>query len=386
MLHLHWLRKKFSDVFGTNAEHAQIFFSPGRVCLIGEHIDYNGGLVLPAAVSLGIYGVFRENGSNTLCMHSGIGRNEVTLNLDDEIIFSDKAGWGNYPAGVVKYLMRLGIPVAGGELLFESNLPVGAGLSSSAAIEVLAGYIFSSRNSPAPDKIGLATLCKKAENDFVGVQCGIMDQFAVAMGKKNHAVKLNCNSLRYEYVPVELGEYALIIFNTNKKRELTGSLFNQRVSECNEALGQIRKHRAIEALADAGIEDVNSFVTNPVARKRALHVVQENIRVKEAAEALKSGDIQKFGMLLFRSHESLKRQYDVTGNELDALEEAARNHPACIGAKMSGAGFGGCAFAIVKKDAMDDFVRHVLEFYHAKTGLDADFFLAEVEEGVRRLG
>ncbi len=386
MLHLHRLRRKFSDVFGTNAEHAQIFFSPGRVCLIGEHIDYNGGFVLPAAVSLGIYGVFRENGSNTLRMYSGIGRNEARIELEEEITFSDKAGWGNYPAGVVKCLMRQGVPITGGELLFESNLPVGAGLSSSAAMEVLTGYIFSSRNSPTLDKIELATLCKKAENDFVGVQCGIMDQFAVAMGKKNHAVKLNCNSLRYEYVPVEMGEYVLVIFNTNKKRELTGSLFNQRVSECNEALGQIMKHKAVEALADAGMDDVNCFVTNPVARKRALHVVQENIRVKEAAEALKSGDIEKFGMLLFRSHESLRKLYEVTGHELDALEEAARKHPACIGAKMSGAGFGGCALAIVKKDAMDDFVRHVLESYHAKTGLDADFYLAEVDEGVRRLG
>jgi len=386
MLHIHQLRRNFSDTFGNDAEQTHIFFSPGRVCLIGEHIDYNGGIVLPAAISFGIYGVFRENGSNVLRMRSGLEQTEVTLNLEDEIRYADKAGWGNYPAGVIHSLKQKGLRIPGGDLLFESDLPVGAGLSSSASMEVLTSFIFSSLTDIPTDRIELAKLCKEVENDFVGVQCGIMDQFAVAMGKKSHAVKLDCHSLQFEHVPVELGEYSLVIFNTNKKRELTDSLFNQRVSECGEALKAIQKHKKIDNLANADTKAVNDFVVNPVAKKRALHVVQENGRVKEAVAALKAGDIQKFGMLLFQSHASLKQLYEVTGQELDAIEEAARAHPACIGAKMSGAGFGGCAFAIVKSDANDDFIQHVLESYNAKTGLDATPHFAEIEDGVRRIG
>lgn len=385
-MHLHLLRKKFADTFGADAEQTQVFFSPGRLCLIGEHIDYNGGLVMPAAISLGIYGVFRSDDSNTLRMRSGLEKNEVTLYLDDDIVFSEKAGWGNYPAGVVKYLRQHGIKVPGGNLLFESNLPVGAGLSSSAALEILTAFVFASFHDTFPARIELAKLCKAAENDFVGVQCGIMDQFAVAMGKKNHALVLNCNTLEYEHIPAELGDYAIVIFNTNKKRELTGSLFNVRVRECGEAQMAIHKHRRIENLAEAAEADVNDWVHDPAAKKRALHIVRENNRVREAASALRAGDIQKFGMLLFQSHASLRQYYEVTGRELDTLEEAARSHPACIGAKMSGAGFGGCIFAIVKKNATDDFVSRVLERYHAKTRLHATPYFTEIEDGVRRVG
>ncbi len=385
-MHHHLLRKIFSEAFSTNAEQAQIFFAPGRVCLIGEHIDYNGGLVLPAAISLGIYGVFRQSASNILKMRSSLDNHEVALNLDDEILFSEKNGWGNYPAGVISYLKQCGFQIPGGELLFVSNLPVGAGLSSSAAIEVLTGFIFSSvNNGSSLEKIELAKLCKDVENNFIGVQCGIMDQFAVAMGKKNHAMLLDCTTLQFEQIPIELGDNVIIIFNTNKKRELTDSFFNVRVSECDDALRSIQKHCSLKHLADADEKEVNDFVQNPAAKKRALHVAQENKRVKEAAAALKEGDINKFGLLLFQSHASLKHQYEVTGRELDAIEEGARKHPACIGAKMSGAGFGGCAFAIVKKDAVDDFVRCVLEAYTSSTGLKADYYLAEMDDGVRRI-
>jgi len=385
MLHIHHLRRKFYEAFGSDAEQAQIYFSPGRVCLIGEHIDYNGGLVFAAAISYGIYGVFHPDDSNVLKLRSGLEQNEVAIMPDNEIIYSEKSRWGNYPAGVIKYLKHKGFHIPGGELLFESNLPVGAGLSSSAALEVLTAFIFSSQDSNPIDSVELAKLCKKAENDFVGVQCGIMDQFAVMMGKKNHAVMLDCHSLAYQLVPVELGEHCMVIFNTNKKRELTDSLFNQRVAECNEALKSIQQHQNIHSLANADESLANDFVFNPVAKKRALHVIQENKRVRMAADALMKKDIHQFGLLLFQSHASLKYQYEVTGFELDTLEEAARNHPACIGAKMSGAGFGGCAFAIVKKEALDDFVQHVLETYHTKTGLEATPYFAEIDDGVRRL-
>ncbi|HXH19591.1 MAG TPA: galactokinase [Chitinophagales bacterium] len=386
MLHPHLLRKKFSQAFATNADEARIFFSPGRVCLIGEHVDYNGGMVLPAALSLGIYGVFRQTDSHVLRMKSCQQKNEVTLRLDEEISFSEKTGWGNYPAGVLKYLKQKGFQPRGGELLFDSNLPMGAGLSSSAAIEMLTALIFSSNNdNKRLGKLELARLCKTAENEFVGVRCGIMDQCAIAMGEKNHALLLDCSTLKHELVPAALGDNCIIIFNTGIKRELTKGFFNQRVSECEEALKSIRKHKPLKHLADADEQDVKELVANPIAKKRALHVVQENQRVKLAAEALKTGDINQFGLLLFQSHASLKRQYEVTGAELDTIEEAAQNHPACIGAKMSGAGFGGCAFALVKKDAAEDFVRYVLNFYFEKTHCEASYCYAEIDDGVRRI-
>lgn len=386
MIHLHSLRQKFSERFGAGADAAQIYFSPGRICLIGEHIDYNGGLVLPAAVSLGIYAVFHPTDSLVMKMSSTSEREMVVLNLDDEIIFSNDVKWGNYPAGVIKYLKQEGLTIPGGELLFDSNLPMGAGLSSSAAIEVLTAFLFSSVSENANlSRVALAKLCMKAENDFVGVKCGIMDQYAVAMGQRHRAMVLDCEKVESESVPMALGEYAIVIFNTNKKRELTNSLFNQRVEECSEALNAIRRHYQVKNLADADENMVNELLDNPVAKKRALHVIQENKRVKEAAEALKSGNIQRFGTLLFQSHISLRKQYEVTGPELDAIEEASRNHPDCIGAKMSGAGFGGCAFAIVKKSSMNDFVFRVEESYRAVTGMNASHYFVEIDDGVRRM-
>lgn len=379
------LLQKFSDKFSADTNEAKIFFAPGRVCLIGEHIDYNGGLVLPAAISLGIHGVFKGNSSQVLKLRSGIDEKEAQIRLDEEISFDAKRGWANYPAGVVKYLLQRGIIISGGELLFESDLPVGAGLSSSAAIEVLTAFIFTSLSGFPISNIELAKLCKEVENKFIGVQCGIMDQFAVAMGKKKFAMQLNCNSLEHKYVPVDLGEYSLVLFNTNKKRELTDGLFNQRVSECQQALESIRRHRDVESLADADEQDVNEFVKNPIARKRAFHVVQENIRVQWAGDALRKGDVEKFGSLLFQSHESLSNQYEVTGKELDAFFTAAHKHPACIGAKMSGAGFGGCAFAVVKSDFVEEFKREVLKDYLSMTGINGEFFAVNIEDGVRMI-
>ncbi len=380
------LFQKFSEKFSAPPDEAKIFFAPGRVCLIGEHIDYNGGLVLPAALSLGTYGVFKPDNSNMLRLRSSMSEEEVSIHLHQDVVFDETAGWANYPAGVIKYLKKRRFRIPGGELFFETDLPIGAGLSSSAAIEVLTGFIFFSYStSRSLTRTQLAEMCKEVENNFIGVQCGIMDQFAVAMGKRNHAIKLNCNSLQYEHIPVALGKYALLIFNTNKKRELTDSLFNERVRECREALHDIRQHQTIEHLADADEKAVRAFVRNPLAQKRAMHVVQENKRVQLASDALKRGDIEQFGALLFQSHESLSTQYEVTGKELDSFFQSARKHPACIGAKMSGAGFGGCAFALVRADAQDDFISTVTASYYRETGISPAFYTVEIEDGVRKI-
>ncbi len=385
MIPLSTLHRNFINYFGNSGKPLHTFFAPGRVCLIGEHIDYNDGWVLPAAISIGVHAVFRADGSRLLKMRSSLSEQVFNLNLDEIITRQTENGWANYPSGVIKYLIRKGFAIPGGELLFESDLPAGAGLSSSAAIEVLTAFMFSELTGNPIPLLEIATLCKSVENDFIGVQCGIMDQYAVAFGRKNNALLLNCNSLSHDSIEVNLGEYALLILNTNKKRELTDSKFNERTAECREALEAIRKQKNIEHLAEASAEDVESYVINPVVKKRVMHVIAENKRVVEASQALKNSEIHQFGKLLFQSHESLKNLYEVTGKELDAIESAAREHPACIGAKMSGAGFGGCALAIVKKNEAEAFIEFVEKKYFEQTGLKAECYAVFIDDGVRRI-
>lgn len=380
------IRNRSSDYFGISSAEAHFFFAPGRVCLIGEHIDYNGGSVLPAALSIGVYAVFMPNNSHFVRIRSALDSREITFTPDEPISFNHDNGWGNYPLGVIKYLHDLGLEISGGDLYFESDLPTGAGLSSSAAIEVLTAYLFlSMQDKSLLSNEQIALLCQRVENEFIGVQCGIMDQFAVAMGKKNQAMKLDCSNLSHEYVPVNLMEYELVIFNTNKSRELTTSLFNKRAEECAEAFENIVKYKEIESLVDAHMMDVDRYIEDPVIRKRAKHVITENKRVLEAVDALKRNDMKSFGSLLFKAHESLKNNYEVTGLELDAIEEAMRNHPAVVGGKMSGAGFGGCAFAIVERNKVMGVIKYVQEEYNRKTGLPADYYIASIEDGVRRI-
>jgi len=276
-MELSQIRKKSRDYFGQGGLEEHIFFAPGRVCLIGEHIDYNGGSVLPAALSMGIYAIFRPNNSQQIRIRSGLDDREVLVSLEEEIGFKEENGWGNYPLGVIKYLQDLGLHIKGGDLSFETNLPIGAGLSSSAAIEVLTAYLFSSLNEKGfLSNEEIALLCKDVENDFVGVQCGIMDQFAVALGKKNQAIMLDCSTLKHEYVPVNLKEHELVIFNTNKTRELSNSQFNKRTEECLEAFETIGKYKEIKSLVEAHLDDVDRFIKDPVIRKRAKHVIAEN--------------------------------------------------------------------------------------------------------------
>jgi galactokinase len=301
------------------------------------------------------------------------------------IVFDPGRQWGNYPAGVISILAGRKHPVPGCDILFASTLPDGSGLSSSAAIEVLTAYIFMHQTVHGEkDRIRIAELSREAENTFIGVQCGIMDQFAVAMGKKDSAILLNSRTMEYHYSPFILRDHVLIIMNTNKPRTLAGSAYNQRRQECTDALDLITKKKSIPALADADISDL-AFIHDPILKKRARHVITENARVLEGMKLLEKNRLAEFGPLLTASHESLKNDYEVTGHELDSIVYAALDAGGCIGARMTGAGFGGCAIAIVKKNYIVSFTGYVHEKYKNETGLDASFYTCEISDGVHHV-
>ncbi len=359
------------------------YFCPGRVCLIGEHLDYNGGFVMPAAISLGIHANVKSRNDNKIVCSSAQFSHIVEIDLSQPIEHETQAGWGNYVKGVVKYLQGAGLIIPALEIEFSADLPSGAGLSSSAALEVLVAYILQNEAGIENiDRIKTALLCKEVENDFIGVKCGIMDQFSVATGKKEHAVILNCETLEHEFVPVNTGDYGFIIINTNKRRELAGSKFNERKSECETALKFIQKHKTIKSLGEATKEDILNFIEDATAQKRALHVFEENQRVQLAGGCLKKGDLLQFGLLMNASHQSLKNLYEVTGIELDTIAETAITISGCIGARMTGAGFGGCGIALVKKSEMNLFKEKLNEIYTAQIGYPLSFYEFEISDGV----
>ena len=357
------------------------YFCPGRVCLIGEHLDYNGGFVMPAAISLGIHATVKSRSDNKIICSSAQFSNAVEIDLSKPI--EHETGWGNYVKGVVKYLQDAGLKIPALEIEFSADLPSGAGLSSSAALEVLVAYILQNEAGVEEvNRIKTALLCKEVENDFVGVKCGIMDQFSVATGKKEHAVILNCETLEHEFVPVTTGDYGFVIINSNKRRELAGSKFNERKAECETALKAIQKHKSIRSLGEATMADVLNLIEDKTAQKRALHVFEENQRVLLAGKALKQGDLLEFGLLMNASHQSLKNNYEVTGIELDTIAENAITIEGCIGARMTGAGFGGCAIALVKKPQIDAFKEQLNKIYMSKIGYALSFYEFEISNGV----
>ncbi len=370
------------------------YFAPGRVNLIGEHIDYNGGFVLPAALSLGIRAAVRprEDGVITLRSLNAPGCFEVDLDADLE--FDPRHGWANYPKGVMAYLRKDGYALQGCDIVYSGDLPVGAGLSSSAAIEVVTAYLLLHRSARAAcgsemgdsiDRIWLAKLCQRVENEYVGVGCGIMDQFAVANGKAGHAILLNCDTLAYEYVPVSLGDYRLVIINTGKRRALGESKYNERRAQCQAALRIIRQHRDVPNLCQATMEDACRWIDDPIPLKRVRHVISEHLRTMEASRLLSSGYLREFGWLLTESHQSLREDYEVSGSELDTVVELALASGACLGARMTGAGFGGCAIALVESNALAQFQDFVRSHYVQKTGLHPEFYVSEIGDGVRRV-
>ncbi|MGI6642922.1 MAG: galactokinase [Bacillota bacterium] len=362
------------------------YFAPGRVNLIGEHIDYNGGVVLPAALSLGICAGVRLRSDGVVRVRSDNEAGCVEVDLAKPVVYDARHGWANYPKGVVAYLQKDGFILSGCDIVYRGDLPVGAGLSSSAAIEVLTAYLFLyPKMADGIDRAYLARLCQRVENEYIGVGCGIMDQFAVANGRANHAILLDCESLQHEYVPVSLGNYSLVIINTGKKRALGESRYNERRAECQEALKIIQRHRDVPNLCQATLEDANRWIDDPILLKRARHVISEHLRTIEASRQLAAGNLGEFGRLLTASHKSLKEDYEVSGFELDTVVALALASNSCLGARMTGAGFGGCAIALVSKDDRERFQNFVGSTYTKRTGLRPEFYVTEIGDGVRRI-
>lgn len=384
-----WIIDEFHDVFSEQeGEAVRTFFSPGRINLIGEHTDYNGGHVFPCAITLGTYGAARRRKDRMVRLYSnnfpesGI----IQFSLDD-LTFDPEHGWTNYAKGMIRYIEEKGNPIPFGlDLYVYGNLPNGAGLSSSASLELLVGVIVNDLFKLYLEMIDLIQIAKKVENNFIGVNSGIMDQFAIGMGKEDKAILLDCQTLNYEYAPVPLGRYQIIIMNTNKRRELADSKYNERRSECEMALAELQKELPIQSLGDlseAAFEAHKGLISNETLRKRAKHAVYENQRTLKALAELKQGHLEAFGQLMNASHISLRDDYEVTGIELDTLVEAAWNQKGTIGARMTGAGFGGCAIALVETDQIEDFIQTVGESYKEKIGYAADFYVARIGEGVK---
>ena len=382
------LEQKFQEVFGSPAE--KHFFAPGRVNLIGEHTDYNGGNVFPCAIDKGTYGLVKKRNDRRFRMYSenfaDLGVMEFTL---DELTNDKKHDWANYPKGVIKMFLEAGQKIDSGfDILFSGNIPNGAGLSSSASIEMLTAIVLKDLFHLSIDPVEMAQLGKKTENLFIGVNSGIMDQFAVAMGKKDHAILLDCNTLKYDYVPVVLKDEVIVIANTNKRRGLADSKYNERRAECDEALAELQTKLPIKALGELSIEQFEAnkdLIKSPVRQKRAKHAVYENQRTLKAQKELSAGNLAEFGKLMNQSHISLRDDYEVTGVELDTLAALAWEQPGVVGSRMTGAGFGGCTVSIVKKNKVDDFIKNVGEAYKNKIGYAADFYIASVSDGAKKL-
>ena len=387
-LELFALRPQFLKFSPGNLDSLRVFFAPGRVNLIGEHTDYNGGFVLPAALELGTWVFVRERTDGKF-RFAATQFSPVVEAPTGSFEYSEADDYANYPKGVLWVLQQhqLRIPT-GADLMFHGNLPTGAGLSSSASIEVATGFAMTRMVSENTGKSEIAKLAQQAENQFVGVQCGIMDQFAVAMGEKGHALSLDCATLEYSLVPLPADGYQLVIANTNKRRGLADSKYNERRAECEDALRQVRQvNPGLQSLADIPLADWGMYEPHlsGVVLRRARHVVSENHRAKYAPTPLREGNLEGFGQLMKESHLSLRDDYEVTGLELDALAQAAWTVEGCYGSRMTGAGFGGCTVSLVRSDAVSRFQEQVQAEYRRATGLTASFYVSGLGSGVREV-
>jgi galactokinase len=373
---------EFNRIYGEG-EYRK-FFSPGRVNLIGEHIDYNGGYVFPCALEYGTYAIVRERQDNILNLASTNFDLRITSNIDD-IKYLEEDDWGNYVKGIVKIMKDKGYKVGGMDVLVSGNIPNGAGLSSSASLELLIAVMVNEIfNKGEIDRVELVKIGQNCENDFVGVNCGIMDQFAIGMGKEKKGILLDCNTLEYKYADVNLKEYTLVIMNSNKRRALNESKYNERRAECEEALNILKEHKNIENLCDLSTKDfveLQHFIENETVRKRAKHAVFENGRVKESFDFLNKGKVKEFGELLTQSHNSLRDLYEVTGKELDTIVAESLKIESCIGSRMTGAGFGGCAIALVLTTEVEKFTDIVKKNYTELIGYCPDFYFSRIGEG-----
>jgi len=380
------LKSAFKAAYKQDAD--AVYFAPGRVNLIGEHTDYNGGSVFPCALSFGTYLLIRKNESKTIKFRSLNQPEIVELGLDQLTTPLDKV-WVNYPLGVFAQFIKRGIEIKEGyDILIWGDVPNGAGLSSSASLEVVTAFALNDQLGSKFSLTVLAQIGQKAEHEFALVNCGIMDQFAAANGAKDHAIYLNCDTLEFELVPVKLEGVKILISNTHSPHKLDSGAYNQRVAECKLAVEQLNKVRPLKYLAElteAEFKSIESAITDPVARKRARHVVGEVQRTSDAVKALKAGDLVKFGKLMNASHVSLRDDYEVTGPELDTMAEEAWKIDGVIGSRMTGGGFGGCTVSLVKDEAIDTFIDKVGKNYEARTGLKPEFYIAEIGNGACKL-
>ena len=382
------LQEKFTELF--NEKYDNVYFSPGRVNLIGEHTDYNGGHVFPCALSFGTYAIVANRNDRKVRMMSlnfeDLGIIEYDL---DNLVYDKADDWSNYTKGVIKAFEDHGNKIPTGfDILFYGNIPNGAGLSSSASLEVLMAVILNHVHNLNLDMISMVRMCQEAENKFIGVNCGIMDQFAIGMGKEGCAILLDCNTLKYRYSKVNMDGYKIVIGNTNKKRGLADSKYNERRSECETALAEIntvKKVNSLGELTEEEFEAVKSAIKDPIRLKRARHAVYENQRTLKAVESLENNDLIKFGQLMTESHISLRDDYEVTGKELDTLVSLAWEVPGVIGARMTGAGFGGCTVSIVKEESVDLFINTITEKYTEEIGYAPEFYVATIADGARTL-
>lgn len=377
----------FIKMYGGTPDSVHVYSSPARINIIGEHIDYNGGKVFPAAINKYLYVAIRKRNDSKIIYNDIHFPGTFTFDTNDTFVYKKENDYANYLNGILSQLKQRGCTFDRGfEILMASNIPAGGGISSSSALECGFAYAVSETYGFNISRIDIAKLGQMSEHNFMNVNCGIMDQFIIAMGKKNTAIVLDCNTLDYEYAPLELGDYRFVVMNTNKQRRLADSKYNERRGQCETALAALQKAgvkiNALCELSPIEFEKVAGSINDEIIRKRAKHCVYENARVLDAVAALKKGDLVKLGKLLDESHASLRDDYEVTGIELDTLAEVAQMQKGCLGARMTGAGFGGCGIALVHKDEIDTFISKVQEAYTKKIGYAAGFFACESGDGV----
>ena len=382
------VRADFAKIFGVEADHT--FFSPGRINLIGEHTDYNGGHVFPAAISLGTYGAARKRDDQLLRFFSGnfVEKGIIEVSLEN-LHFEPEHNWTNYPKGVLHFLQEAGHTIDRGmDVYVYGNIPNGSGLSSSASLELLTGVIAEKLFDLQLERLDLVKIGKLTENEFIGVNSGIMDQFAIGMGADQRAIYLDTNTLEYDLVPLDLKDNVVVIMNTNKRRELADSKYNERRAECEKAVEELNRKLSITTLGELdewSFDEYSYLIEDENRLKRARHAVLENQRTLQARAALQAGNLDKFGRLMNASHVSLEHDYEVTGLELDTLVHTAWEQEGVLGARMTGAGFGGCAIALVGKDAVESFKENVGRKYQEVVGYAPSFYIAEVAGGSRVL-
>ncbi|UOQ50105.1 galactokinase [Gracilibacillus caseinilyticus] len=380
---------KFQDVFQTT-EQPRTFFAPGRINLIGEHTDYNGGHVFPAAISFGTYAVAVPRQDRTIRLFSenfaDKGIFEVSL---DDLAYKKEDDWTNFPKGMILYFQEEGYQIDKGfDVLIYGNIPNGAGLSSSASIELVTGVLLENLYQLDIDRIHMVQIGQKVENQYIGVNSGIMDQFAIGMGKKDNAMLLDCDTLHYEYAPIQLEQHDIIIINTNKRRELADSKYNERRSQCEQALADLQAKLDIKSLGELTpeqFEENRGLIKSDINQKRAKHAVYENARTIKALQKLKEGDLETFGQLVNQSHISLRDDYEVTGVELDTIADTAWQQEGVLGARMTGAGFGGCAIAIVEKTEVEQVKAAIDKAYQEKVGYAPIFYVAAIGDGAKEI-